>query len=189
MRKLIGTIIFLAATADAQQLTVIKAGTLIDGTSSQPRRNQTIVIRGNRIESVGGEAPAGARVIDLSNMTVLPGLIDTHTHIFLQGEDPAEGGYDVQLLKYPLAYRAARAAVSARRALEQGFATIRDVETEGAGYGDVGIKQAIEGGYIPGPRLFVVTRAISTTGGYPLEDYAPEGELPKGVQIVDRPGA
>src|SRR5437870_1770352 len=187
MRKLIGTIIFLAATADAQQLTVIKAGTLIDGTSSQPRRNQTIIIRGNRIESVGVEAPAGARVIALSNMTVLPGLIDTHTHIFLQGEDPAEGGYDVQLLKYPLAYRAARAAVSARRALEQGFTTIRDVETEGAGYGDVGIKQAIDGGYIPGPRMFVVTRAISTTGGYPLEGYAPEIEVPKGVQIVDGP--
>src|SRR5205807_2118728 len=83
---------------------------------------------------------ARATVIDLSNMTVLPGMIDTHTHIFLQGEDPAEGGYDIQLLKYPLAYRAARAAVAARRALEQGFTTIRDVETEGAGYGDVGIK-------------------------------------------------
>ena len=104
---------------------------------------------------------------------MLPGLIDCHTHIFLQGEVPAEGGYDVQLLKHALAFRAARAAVSARRALEQGFTTIRDVETEGAGYGDVGIKQAIEGGYIPGPRMFVVTRAISTTGGYPLEGYAP----------------
>jgi imidazolonepropionase-like amidohydrolase len=187
MRQLIGAIILLAATANGQQLTVIKAGTLIDGTSSQPRRNQTIVIRGNRIESVGGEAPAGARVIDLSNMTVLPGLIDTHTHIFLQGEDPAEGGYDVQLLKYPLAYRAARAVVSARRALEQGFTTIRDVETEGAGYGDVGIKQAINEGRIPGPRMFVVTRAISTTGGYNLEGYAPEIEVPKGVQIIDGP--
>jgi imidazolonepropionase-like amidohydrolase len=114
-------------------------------------------------------------------------LIDAHTHIFLQGEDPAEGGYDVQLLKYSLAFRAARAAVSARRALEQGFTTIRDVETEGAGYGDVGIKQAIDGGYIPGPRMFVVTRAISTTGGYNLEGYAPEIEVPKGAQIVDGP--
>jgi len=187
MRQLIGTIILLAATANGQQVTVIKAGTLIDGTSPQPRHNQTIVIRGNRIESIGGEAPAGARVIDLSNMTVLPGLIDTHTHIFLQGEDPAAGGYDVQLLKYPLAYRAARATVSARRALEQGFTTIRDVETEGAGYGDVGIKQAINEGRIPGPRMFVVTRAISTTGGYDLEGYAPEIEVPKGVQIIDGP--
>src|SRR5438128_9919961 len=187
MRQLIGTMLFLAATADAQQLTVIKAGTLIDGTSSQPRRNQTIISRGKRIVSVGENAPANARVIDLSNMTVLPGLIDAHTHIFLQGEDPAEGGYDVQLLKYPLAYRAARATVSARRALEQGFTTIRDVETEGAGYGDVGIKRAISEGYIPGPRMFVVTRAISTTGGYNLEGYAPEIEVPKGAQLIDGP--
>src|SRR5512141_272613 len=188
-------ICLLAASAalaqDTAAVTVIRAGTLIDGKASAPRRDQVIVIRGNRIESVSdsGKAatPAGAAVIDLSNATVLPGLIDAHTHIFLQGEIPAEGGYDVQLLKYPLAFRAARAAVSARRALEQGFTTIRDVETEGAGYGDVGIKQAIEGGYIPGPRMFVVTRAISTSGGYPLEGYAPEIAVPKGVQIVDGP--
>ena len=188
MRKL--AIVFLFSVASARaQVTVIKAGTLIDGTSAQPRKNQMIVIRGNRIESVGADVatPAGARVIDLSNMTVLPGMIDAHTHIFLQGEDPAQGGYDIQLLKYPLAYRAARAAVSARRALEQGFTTIRDVETEGAGYGDVGIKMAINEGRIPGPRMFVVTRAISTTGGYNLEGYAPEIEVPKGAQLVDGP--
>lgn len=178
-------------SATPPNITVIRAGTLIDGKSASPRRDQSIVIRGNRIESVGDTATvavsASAKVIDLSRATVLPGLIDTHTHIFLQGEDPAEGGYDVQLLKQGLAFRAARATVSAGRALEQGFTTIRDVETEGAGYGDVGIKQAIEGGYIPGPRMFVVTRAISTTGGYPLEDYAPEVDVPKGVQIVDGP--
>ena len=186
--------ILVAASAAAQSpppVTVIRAGTLIDGKSGSPRRDQVIIVRGNRIESVGDAGkialPAGAAVIDLSRATVLPGLIDCHTHIFLQGEEPSEGGYDVQLLKYPLAFRAARAAVSARRALEQGFTTIRDVETEGAGYGDVGIKQAIDGGYIPGPRMFVVTRAISTTGGYPLEGYAPEIEVPKGVQIVDGP--
>jgi imidazolonepropionase-like amidohydrolase len=178
-----------AAAAQPAPITVIKAGTLIDGTSPQPRQSQTIVVRGNRIESVGADVPAppGAKVIDLSNMIVLPGMIDTHTHIFLQGEDPAEGGYDIQLLKYPLAYRAARATVSVRRALEQGFTTIRDVETEGAGYGDVGIRMAINEGRIPGPRMFVVTRAISTTGGYNLEGYAPEIEVPKGVQIVDGP--
>ncbi len=184
-------LVFLADLAAAQPapVTIIKAGTLIDGRSSEGRRNQTIVIRGNRIESVGGDlaTPAGARVIDLSNMTVLPGMIDTHTHIFLQGEDPALGGYDIQLLKFPLAYRAARATVSARRALEQGFTTIRDVETEGAGYGDVGIKMAISEGRIPGPRMFVVTRAISTTGGYNLEGYAPEIEVPKGAQLIDGP--
>ena len=169
----------------------IRAGVLIDGRSDQPRRDQIIVIRGNRIESVSDAAsakiPAGANTIDLSHSTVLPGLIDSHTHIFLQGEDPAQGGYDANILKYPLALRAARATVAARRALEQGFTTLRDVETEGAGYGDVGIKMAIEGGYIPGPRLLVATRAISTTGGYNLEGYAPELDMPKGAQIIDGP--
>jgi imidazolonepropionase-like amidohydrolase len=175
----------------AAPVTVIHAGTLIDGVSAAPRRDQVVVVRGNRIESVGdwspARAPAGATVVDLSGATVLPGMIDAHTHIFLQGEDPAEGGYDAQLLKHGIAFRAARAAVSARRALDQGFTTIRDVETEGAGYGDVGIKEAIEAGYIPGPRMFVVTRAISTTGGYPLEGYAPEIDVPKGAQLIDGP--
>lgn len=172
-------------------LTVIRAGALIDGVSSAVRRNVIITIHGNLITGVAdaGSAsiPDGAKVIDLSESTVLPGLIDAHTHIFLQGEVPSEGGYDIQLLKYPLAFRAARATVSVRRALEQGFTTLRDLETEGAGYGDVGIKMAVERGYIPGPRLFVSTRAISTTGGYPLEGYAPEIEVPKGVEIVDGP--
>ena len=172
-------------------LTIIKAGTLIDGVSNTVRHDQVITIRGNVVVEVANAAsakiPADAIVIDLSKATVLPGLIDAHTHIFLQGEDPAEGGYDVQLLKYPLAFRAARATVSARRALEQGFTTIRDMETEGAGYGDIGIKMAIERGYIPGPRIFAATRAISTTGGYPLEGYAPEIEVPKGAQLIDGP--
>jgi imidazolonepropionase-like amidohydrolase len=170
---------------------VIRAGSLIDGKSEKPRRDQVIVVHGNRIESIGDAAnakmPAGATVIDLPKATVLPGLIDSHTHIFLQGEDPAQGGYDANILNAPLALRAARATVAARRALEQGFTTLRDVETEGAGYGDVGIKQAIDQGYIPGPRLLVSTRAISTTGGYPLEGYAPELDMPKGAQIVDGP--
>jgi len=197
-RVLIFTVAFPLAAAGQQTAipagagsTVIRAGTLIDGKSNSPRHDQVIVIRGNRIESVSNASsskmPADAKVIDLSHSTVLPGLIDSHTHIFLQGEDPAQGGYDANILKYPLSFRAARATVSARRALEQGFTTLRDVETEGAGYGDVGIKQAIEGGYIPGPRLFVSTRAISTTGGYPLEGYAPELEMPKGVQVIDGP--
>ena len=92
---------------------VIRAGTLIDGVSPQPRRNQDVVIRGNHIVEVGPSTahalPAGAQLIDLSNSTVLPGLIDTHTHIFLQGEVPSAGGYDVQILKYPASFRAARA--------------------------------------------------------------------------------
>ena len=181
----------LGQSGSTPAATVIRAGTLIDGKSDQPRHDQVIVIRGNRIESVSDAAnakiPSGATVIDLSQATVLPGLIDSHTHIFLQGEDPAQGGYDTNILTAPLALRAARATVAVRRALEQGFTALRDVETEGAGYGDVGIKQAIEAGYIPGPRLFVATRAISTTGGYMLEGYAPELDMPKGAQIVDGP--
>ena len=197
MKSAIAAVVILAASLFAQEksapaspVTVIRAGTVLDGKSDTPRHNQVIIIKGNRIESVGdasAQIPAGATVIDLSKATVLPGLIDSHTHIFLQGEDPAEGGYDANILKYPASLRAARATVSVRRALEQGFTTLRDVETEGAGYGDVGIKQAIEGGYIPGPRLFVATRAISTTGGYNLEGYAPELIMPKGAQIVDGP--
>jgi len=180
-----------AQGAAAAHTVVVRARTLIDGTSAQPRANQEILIQGDRITAVYAAGtrppPPGAQVLDLGNSTVLPGLIDCHTHIFLQGEVPAAGGYDVQLLKFPASYRAARAVVAARRALEQGFTTIRDVETEGAGYGDLGIKQAINEGYIPGPRMFVVTRAISTTGGYPLEGYAPEITVPKGAQLIDGP--
>jgi len=171
-------------------LTVIRAGTLIDGVSEAPRKNQLIFVRGKRVEKVAdGSAaiPSGSHVIDLSNATVLPGLIDAHTHIFLWGEDPSKGGYDANILKAGIALRAARATYAARRALDQGFTTLRDVETEGAGYGDIEIKQAIEEGTIPGPRLFCVTRAISTTGGYNLEGYAPELDMPKGAQLVDGP--
>jgi imidazolonepropionase-like amidohydrolase len=182
--------VFAQQPPAAEKVIAIRASTLIDGISAQPRHNVLIVVRGNKIESVteGGTPPAGATVLSFaSNVIVLPGLIDTHTHIFLQGEDPAEGGYDAQLLKHPSSYRAARATVAARSALEQGFTTLRDVETEGAGYGDVGIKEAINAGFIPGPRLFVVTRAISTTGGYPLEGYNPEIAVPKGAQLGDGP--
>lgn len=200
MRKLV--LSFLAAltigssahsqsvSKDANALTVIHAGNLIDGTSDAPRKNQLIFVRGKRIEKVtgAGEAiPAGARVIDLPTSTVLPGLIDSHTHIFLWGEDPDKGGYDANILKAGIALRAARATYACRRALEQGFTTIRDLETEGAGYGDVEIKQAIEEGTIPGPRIFASTRGISSTGGYNLEGYAPELTMPKGVQIIDGP--
>jgi len=176
--------------ASPAPLVVIRAGVLIDGQSDAPRKDQLIFVRGERIEKVveGAAAiPAEAKIVDLSSATVLPGLIDSHTHLFLWGEDPDKGGYDVNILKAGISLRAARATYAAKRALEQGFTTLRDLETEGAGYGDIEIKQAIEEGTIPGPRIFGATRAISSTGGYPLEGYAPELQMPKGVQIIDGP--
>src|SRR6184192_2214960 len=191
MLAMSGSVLFGQSGAPtAAPLTVIRAGMLIDGVSEAPRKNQLIFVRGERIEKVADDSapiPAGTKVIDLSSATVLPGLIDAHTHIFLWGEDPAKGGYDANILKAGIALRAARATYAARRALEQGFTTLRDVETEGAGYGDIEIKQAIEEGTIPGPRIFGATRAISTTGGYNLEGYAPELDMPKGAQLVDGP--
>ena len=178
-----------AAPAPAPPETVvIRAGALIDGTSSAVKRDQAIVVRGNRIQSVGpwpaAAAPAGARVVDLSSATVTPGWIDAHTHLML---DPAGGDYDTQLLKQTNEFRAARATALARRMLDQGFTTVRDVETEGAGYADVGLKQAVEAGYVVGPRMYVSTRAISSTGGYEPNGYSPERDIPAGAQLVDGP--
>ena len=179
-----------AAVSDARP-TVITAAAMIDGTGAAPRAAVAVVVQGGRIVAIrdrdSPQLPADAQRIDLGDATLLPGLIDTHTHIFLQGEVPAEGGYDAQLLMQPLAFRVVRATVAARRALDQGFTTLRDVETEGAGYGDVGIKQAIDAGIIPGPHLHVATVSISSTGGYQLEGYAPELVLPKGSQLIDGP--
>src|SRR5260370_1678308 len=149
----------------AAAVTVIRAGTLIDGVTESVQKNRLIFVRGERIEKVADGAaaiPAGTKVIDLSNAMVLPGLIDAHTHIFLWGEDPAKGGYDANILKAGIALRAARATYAARRALEQGFIALRDLETEGAGYGDIEIKQASEEGTIPGPSIFGATPPLPT---------------------------
>jgi imidazolonepropionase-like amidohydrolase len=164
----------------------LRAGHLIDGKSDTPIANALILVEGDKIVSVtpGGSAPAGVQLVDLSKATVLPGFVDTHTHVLLQG-DITEEDYDAQLLKETIPYRAILAARNARIALEHGFTTIRDLETEGAMYADVDVKKAIANGEVPGPRMQVATRAMTPTGMYPLLGYSWELKVPTGVQYVD----
>jgi imidazolonepropionase-like amidohydrolase len=184
---------FAAPSVSAQEKPVpalkklaIRAGRLIDGKSEKPIENALILIEGDKIISVtaGGAAPAGVELIDLSKATVLPGFVDTHTHVLLNG-DVLEADYDAQLLKQSIPYRAILAARNARIALDHGFTALRDLETEGAMYADVDVKTAIEKGEVPGPRMQVATRAMAPTGLYPLLGYSWELTLPKGVQTVD----
>ncbi len=162
----------------------IRCGRLIDGRSDRARDSVTILIEGNTIRSVGGSIPPGTETIDLSGATVLPGMIDCHTHVLLQGDITSQD-YDNQLLKESIPYRTIRGAVAAQAALRNGFTAIRDVESEGAMYADVDIKKAINNGIIDGPRMFVSTRALDVTGAYPLLGYSWELRMPKGVQVVD----
>src|SRR6266498_1923261 len=188
--SLLQTLALAQTKAQAPTVVLIKAGRLIDVRAGRVLENQGILIEGQRIKAVGPLAeiqkntPAAARVIDLSRATVLPGLADCHTHILLQG-DITSADYDEQLLKESIPYRAIRATVAVRTGLMNGFTIMRDLETEGAMYADVDVKQAINRGVIPGPRMFVSTRAFSATGMYPLLGYSWELKMPEGVQIVD----
>ena len=166
----------------------IRAGRLIDGQSAAPIPNVLILVEGEKIVSVtpGGSAPAGVEVIDLSKATVMPGFIDAHTHVLLQGDITA-ADYDKQILKQSIPYRAILAARNAQIALSHGFTTLRDLETEGAMYADVDVKNAIANGEITGPRMQVATRAMTPTGMYGPLGYSWEIRIPQGVQYVDGP--
>ncbi len=171
---------------NAVSTTWLKCGALWDGRGGRTLGPSLIEVRGAQIVSVrpaGATVPDG-KVIDLSQLTCLPGLIDSHTHVLLQGDITA-ADYDEQLLKQSPEYRTILATVNARRMLSWGFTSIRDLETEGAGYADVDVKNAIERGVIPGPRMQVATRSMDVTGAYPLIGYAPGIVVPKGVQEVD----
>lgn len=176
----------LMGQATAAKVVALRCGSLFDSRGDALRKNVIVIIEGDKIKEIAASAPAGADVIDLSRETCLPGLIDTHTHILLQGDITATD-YDEQLLKQSPEYRTILATVNARRALEYGFTSIRDVETEGAGYADADVKTAINNGVIPGPRMQVATRALDVTGAYPLQGYAPGVSVPHGVQLVDGP--
>jgi imidazolonepropionase-like amidohydrolase len=175
-----------AKTPAKAKRVAIRAGRLIDGKSDKAVDNVLILVDGDNIVSVtpGGSPPAGVETIDLSKSTVLPGFIDLHTHVLLNG-DITEEDYDKQLLKESIPYRAILAARNARIALDHGFTTLRDLETEGAMYADVDVKQAIANGEVPGPRMQVATRAMTPTGMYPLLGYSWELAVPTGVQYVD----
>src|SRR2546428_4551968 len=163
-RLLILALLALPALA-ADKVVALRAARMIDGRGGNVVSPALIVVRGGNIESIGGSVPADAQTIDLGDMTLLPGLIDAHTHILLQG-DITSADYDDQLFKESMPYRALRASRAVKIALEHGFTALRDLETEGAMYTDVDVKRAINNGIIPGPRLQVSTRAMSVTGGY-----------------------
>ncbi len=173
-------------TATPPKRLSIRAGHLIDGKNDRVLDNALILIEGDKIVSItpGGSPPTGVEVIDLSHSTVLPGLIDLHTHVLLNGDITAED-YDKQLLKDSIPYRAILAARNARVALDHGFTAIRDLETEGAMYADVDVKKAINNGEVPGPRMQVSTRALTPTGLYGPLGYSWEITIPQGVQYAD----
>jgi len=170
-------------SASPNQTYVIKAGRLIDGKSAEILRNVIVVVQGNKITALGQnvDIPKDAVLLDLSDKTVLPGFIDTHTHIMLDGGDD----YGSNLYKNSMPFRAIQAVANVRKVLWNGFTALRDVESEGAMYTDVDVKKAINTGIIPGPRLWVSTRGLSIPGRYGPDDYSWELDLFKGLQMVN----
>jgi imidazolonepropionase-like amidohydrolase len=172
----------VAGRSQTSETIAVKCGRFFDGKTLKLAGNIVLLIEGNRIKEVGSglSIPKNAKIIDLSHLTVLPGLVDAHTHTFLHGI-----GYEDALLKKSHEYRAILATVAARKMLMAGFTSIRDIETEGAGYADVAVRDAINEGLIVGPRMQCATRGLSVTGGYSPYGYAPHVDIPKGVQIAD----
>ena len=170
--------------SDSLRVTVLRPARVFDGTGDRPHEGWAVAVRGERITAVGPAArvgaPEGARIVDLPGATLLPGLIEGHSHLLLHPYD--ETSWDDQVLREPLALRIARAVNHARATLLAGFTTVRDLGTEGAGYADVGLKRAIDQGIIPGPRMLVVTRAIVARGSYGPRFTSPEVELPQGAE-------
>ena len=170
----------LAAQTPPPATVLLKPARVFDGEASH--ENWVVLVRGERIAAVGAAAeaaaPADAKIVELPGATLLPGLIDTHTHVLLHPYN--ETPWNDQVAREPLALRTARATNHLRATLLAGFTTIRDLGTEGAGYADVGLKQAVDQSIIPGPRMLVTTRAIVATGTYGPRGFAPEWTVPQG---------
>jgi imidazolonepropionase-like amidohydrolase len=188
MRFLILLALLLAlpgAAPGEEPAILLRPARVFDGVDPKPHEGWSVLVRGERIEAVGRDlaAPAGARVIDLPGATLMPGLIEGHSHLFLHPYN--ETSWDDQVLKEPQALRTARAVNHARDTLMAGFTTVRDLGTEGAGYADVGLRQAIEQGIVPGPRMLVATRALVATSSYAPQSPDPENPVPQGAEEAD----
>ncbi|HET7114417.1 MAG TPA: amidohydrolase family protein [Pyrinomonadaceae bacterium] len=166
---------------------LLKPARVFDGETAQTHEGWAVVVRGPRIESVGPlkslHVPLDARTIDLPGLTLMPGLIEAHSHVLLHPY--VETVWNDQVARESLSLRVARATNHLRNTLQAGFTTIRDLGTEGAGYADVGLKQAVEQGIIPGPRMIVTTRAIVATGTYGPKGFASEWQVPQGAEEAD----
>lgn len=180
--RLIATLALMFAGPAVSETVLIKPAAVFDGVDLVPHPGWQVLVEGERIAAVGPSvvAPPGTRIVALPGATLMPGMIEGHGHLFLHPYNEAK--WDDQVLHEPLALRTARAVVAARATLMAGFTTERDLGTEGAGYADVGLRQAIEQGIVPGPRLMVATRAIVARGAYGPKGFEPGVVVPQGAQ-------
>jgi imidazolonepropionase-like amidohydrolase len=186
MRLLIAMVAAISALASpaAAETYLLHPAQVFDGVNPQAHPGWSVLVEGDRISAVGPNvtAPADAKVIELPGTTLMPGMIEGHSHIFLHPYN--ETLWDDQVLHEPLALRTARAVVHVRKTLDAGFTTERDLGTEGAGFADVGIKQAIDEGIIPGPRLLVATKANVARGAYGPKGFEPGLKIPQGAEEI-----
>lgn len=188
MRKLLIALFcfFLQSSLFAQQgdkYILLKPDKVFDG--EQLHSGWVVLVKNNYIEAAGAmnfKLPAGTQIIELKGTTLLPGLIEGHSHLFLHPYN--ETSWDDQVLKESRAERTARAVNHAKATLMAGFTTVRDLGTEGAMYDDAGLKKAIDKGVIPGPRMIVATRAIVARGAYGPKSESPDVDLPQGAEEV-----
>jgi imidazolonepropionase-like amidohydrolase len=184
LNVLLSLALLAAPAAAAAEPILLKPAQVFDGVDPQPHAGWSVLVDGDKIAAVGPNlaAPAGARVIDLPGETLIPGMIEGHSHLFLHPYN--ETLWDDQVLHEPLALRTARAVVHAEKTLDAGFTTERDLGTEGAGYADVGLRQAINEGIVPGPRLLVATKANVARGAYGPKGFEPGVPIPQGAEEI-----